>query len=448
MKKLYFLITFIAICTYSNAQILIGSSNLNEARYMHDSELLNNGKVLAVGGDNGVWLSPESFSSCELYNPATNSWSFTGSMNQERHLLATAMLPSGNVLAIGGSNVDLDALSSCEIYDIATSTWSYTDSMLQERKFHDAIELSDGRILVVGGLPTTNTTEIYDPSTSTWSYTGDVNVRRDLGFSLVMLVDGRIMVSGGDDAQSKNSAEIYDPQAGTWQLIPNDLTESRKYHSSVLLDNGQVLIVGGSNYFPDKSELFDPVSNTFSASITMQEVRSGTPAIKLDNGNVLVYGFGDMFNFFDTKIIEVYNHTYQSWSSDPYSGGGVSGYTIHKLMDGNILTVAGNFSTGNGASSGCRLIGQDPNSNETAESSDEVVIYPNPSSDVLSVLVRNHTGTQKLNIFDVLGKVVLSKELTNKSSKVQVSHLQQGTYHFNIECDNRVYAKSSLIICR
>src|SRR5438034_7345390 len=53
------------------------TGNLNIARYGHTATLLQNGKVLVVGGYGGE-------TSAELYDPATGTWSITGSQNTAR----------------------------------------------------------------------------------------------------------------------------------------------------------------------------------------------------------------------------------------------------------------------------------------------------------------------------------------------------------------------------
>src|SRR6266404_5636556 len=53
------------------------TGSLNTARYVHTATLLSNGKVLVAGGDSiSGYLT-----SAELYDPASESWSATGSLN-------------------------------------------------------------------------------------------------------------------------------------------------------------------------------------------------------------------------------------------------------------------------------------------------------------------------------------------------------------------------------
>ena len=75
----------------------------------HTGTLLNNGQVLVAGGtDGGADLA-----SAELYNPATGSWTFTGSMSSPRNAHTPTLLASGEVLVAGG--IIITALSSSHV---------------------------------------------------------------------------------------------------------------------------------------------------------------------------------------------------------------------------------------------------------------------------------------------------------------------------------------------
>ena len=70
----------------------------HRTRTSHTATLLPNGKVLVAGGYNGFG----SLSSAELYDPATGSWSPTGSLGTARDSHTATLLPNGKVLVAGG----------------------------------------------------------------------------------------------------------------------------------------------------------------------------------------------------------------------------------------------------------------------------------------------------------------------------------------------------------
>jgi hypothetical protein len=77
--------------------------------------LLPNGKVLVAGGINGGGPT----ASAEIYDPATGTWTITGSLNNARFLDTATLLSNGLVLAAGGNTGynNGDIIATAELYD-------------------------------------------------------------------------------------------------------------------------------------------------------------------------------------------------------------------------------------------------------------------------------------------------------------------------------------------
>ena len=109
--------------------------------------MLPNGKVLVAGGQDS---SGSPFASAELYDPASGSWSATGSLNTARYFHTATLLPNGMVLVAGGVH-RWHFFASAELYDPASGTWTATGSLNTARYFHTATLLPNGMVLVAGG---------------------------------------------------------------------------------------------------------------------------------------------------------------------------------------------------------------------------------------------------------------------------------------------------------
>ena len=90
---------------------------MSTARDAHTATLLPNGKVLVAGGYNST---SGYLSSAELYDPASGTWTATGSLSTARGYHTATLLPNGKVLVAGGYNSTSGYLSSAELYDPAT----------------------------------------------------------------------------------------------------------------------------------------------------------------------------------------------------------------------------------------------------------------------------------------------------------------------------------------
>jgi N-acetylneuraminic acid mutarotase len=74
-----------------------------------------NGKVLVAGGVNGNAIST-ALASAELYDPATGTWSSTGSLATARFNHTATLSPTGQVLVAGGVSSSSAALASAELF--------------------------------------------------------------------------------------------------------------------------------------------------------------------------------------------------------------------------------------------------------------------------------------------------------------------------------------------
>ena len=91
------------------------------------------------------------------------------------------MLPNGKVLVAGGVDIDGHALASAELYDPASGTWTATGSLATARDDHTATLLPNGKVLVAGGWQLTGilaSAELYDPASGTWTATGSLATAR------------------------------------------------------------------------------------------------------------------------------------------------------------------------------------------------------------------------------------------------------------------------------
>lgn len=94
----------------------------------------------------------------------------TGQLNVERRGHTATLLEDGKVLIVGGDNAT-GVVSQAEIFDPVSRT-SVVAASIPARTDHTATRLSDGRVLVIGGRNQTGSltsSDIYNPLTATFT---------------------------------------------------------------------------------------------------------------------------------------------------------------------------------------------------------------------------------------------------------------------------------------
>jgi hypothetical protein len=142
-----------------------------------------------------------------LYDPVSNSWREVGTAIVIGGHTAT-FLPNGKVLMAGGSVANPITPRGAELYDPATETLSYSGNLTVGRYGHTATLLPNGKVLVAGG-DGADLAELYDPGTAIWTSASILNAGR-FSHTATLLPNGNVLVAGGRGAQTAlNSAELY-----------------------------------------------------------------------------------------------------------------------------------------------------------------------------------------------------------------------------------------------
>jgi hypothetical protein len=112
--------------------------------------LLRDGRVLAIGGEGSLGRGGML---AELYDPGTGEWNRTRSPKSTRAAgqYTATLLPNGRVLLAGGYSSWFETGRE-ELYNPATDAWSYTSRLIGARRFPTATLLEDGKVLVTGGV--------------------------------------------------------------------------------------------------------------------------------------------------------------------------------------------------------------------------------------------------------------------------------------------------------
>jgi hypothetical protein len=93
-----------------------------------------------------------------------------GQLNVERRSHTATLLENGKVLIVGGDNQN-GIVSQAEIFDPVSQVSALAAALITPRTDHSATRLSDGRVLVIGGrdqIASLQSTELYDSLTTSF----------------------------------------------------------------------------------------------------------------------------------------------------------------------------------------------------------------------------------------------------------------------------------------
>jgi hypothetical protein len=181
---------------------------MNQGRWLHTATLLNDGRVLIVGGrDNNCTGNCDVYSlrTAEIFDPSTGLFTPTADLHISRYGHTATLLPDGRVLILGGESTEViedgsDEVKTTEIYDPASGQFSLGPELILGRSSHTATWLNCGKILLAGGYRVsgfgTERTEIFDPSTGT-SMEGPAMSEFHIRGTATKLPSGEVLIFAG-----------------------------------------------------------------------------------------------------------------------------------------------------------------------------------------------------------------------------------------------------------
>jgi hypothetical protein len=243
------------------------TSALSGPRFGPAFARLADGRVLVAGGLS-AWSGPASISDgAEIFDPATGQYTPTGSLRVARYLASATVLPSGDVLVVGGClvslcDVETAVAASAERWNPVSGQWSDAGDLPRPRLGHTATVLDNGMVLVAGGgsadvcAPGDGRAYLYDPAApaaSAWRETGPLAIGR-ITHVAWRLSSGRVLVAGGTMCVTDDgSSEFYDPATGLWSPGPPMSAPHGNLPAAVALPGVGWLVVGGLRDGPSSS---------------------------------------------------------------------------------------------------------------------------------------------------------------------------------------------------
>jgi hypothetical protein len=277
-------------------------ATMSNGRWYPTGTVLGNGSVLAISG---LGTTGATNMSIDIYHPASNTWTHSGTA-----FAGVPLYPRMTLLA-GGKVFESGANPNTKTYAPGSGAWTDVATTLfgQARDYGTTVLLPltpahnyARRVMILGGGPggtnVTATTERIDMSSSSPAWTAGPNmVAPRIQLNATLLPGGRVLVSGGssndeDPGTAVRAAELYDPEANTFS--PAETMEfARLYHSNtILLPDATVMAVGGN---PARGE-YEPHVEIYSPPYLFRSDGTRAPRPAIGSATTRSIHYGTSFN--------------------------------------------------------------------------------------------------------------------------------------------------------
>jgi hypothetical protein len=238
-----------------NTWEILGNMLAPTGRWYPGLARLNDGRLLVYGG--GTAPLAVRTDTCEVFNPLTSTWTWTGTMGSVNEFAPGALLGNGLVLRTWGA--------APEVYNPSTGQWAPTGPFTApargypDHSDHSLLVLSDSRAVAVGVRralqPAAPMTEYYQPATGTWTAGTSPSLVRMQG-EVVYMPDGKVFFGAGDKETTAGPepnvlgivkrCDLLDPISASWRTVAPMLA-FREYHAvTLLVPDGRVVMTGGT----------------------------------------------------------------------------------------------------------------------------------------------------------------------------------------------------------
>eukprot|EP00931_Biecheleriopsis_adriatica_P118188 TRINITY_DN93645_c0_g1_i1.p1 TRINITY_DN93645_c0_g1~~TRINITY_DN93645_c0_g1_i1.p1 ORF type:complete len:502 (-),score=86.98 TRINITY_DN93645_c0_g1_i1:134-1639(-) len=203
----------------------------------------------------------------EMFNTWHGCWVPCPPMPTRRAGSGAAVLDDGRMMVIGGYNergIAQGLLSSCDVYDPFKGEWLQGGAapLMRARWGHGCAALG-GKVYVVGGcslqpeaqaqeafMVTLRCCEVYSPQENRWAPCAPLKIARS-GSRVVAMGDRHLAAIGGCDdvfgrAETQPTVELFDSIEQQWSVLEPRLLNPRTTAAAVALDDCRLLVIGGA----------------------------------------------------------------------------------------------------------------------------------------------------------------------------------------------------------
>lgn len=430
----------------------------------NDESDLNSGQVRVFQNQSGNWV--------QIGNNINGDTSISISG------FSVSLNADGTIVAIGAPDYTQSGFfeaGQVRVFQNQSGNWVQIGNPIIGEAFSDhsgySISLNNSGSILAIGAPDNEAEDggnfghvrIYEFQTDTWVQIGNdidgENPEDNSGFSVSINQDGSIVAIGApnnnDSVMGAGHVRIYRNESNTWTQIGSDIDGEAindKFGSAVSLNNqGTIVAIGAVDHngighvkvYESQSDTWvqigsnidgEAVGDEFGVSVSLNAI-----------GDILAVGarFNSDFTI-DAGHVRIYKSEAGSWQQidDDIDGEALqdrSGISVSLNNEGTIVAIGAYLNDDNGSSAGhVRVFENTSVLNISEHNFDDVLLYPNPTTNQIALnLGKTHTSV-KVSIFDIVGKQIHSQKYNNTNTiSIDTNKYTKGLYLIKIVSENK-----------
>jgi len=386
------------------------------------------GNIIAVGAP-GNSTTGSSSGQVRMYEYNFGVWTQLGNeINGESSLdgsgNSVSLSADGKVVAIGAAHNDGNGQNSghVRVYENISGTWTQVGTDINGEHAGDAfghsVSLSsDGSVLAIGATMNYNSkgvrsghVRVFKNITGSWVQMGSdidgVSVGEDFGLSVTVSGDGNTLAIGRNSQFPPTYVQIYTNVSGQWIKNNTDIISPylvSSFGNSISLSHDGKTLAIGSHY--NDSQINNP-------------------------------GF-----------VQVYKNISGNWNKVLYDIEGLLnddafGSSVSISADGNTLAIGAPRIDIDGTGPGyVQVFDLTKLASNNEFVSQNFEIFPNPTSDILNIILENNLVLEEVTIYNNLGQIVK----TATENVIDVSHLAKGLYFVEVTTNQGKASKKVIV---
>ena len=437
--------------------------------YLNDGNGANSGHVRVYKNIAGTWTQIGS--------------DINGETAGDNSGYSISLSTDGSTVAIGAYLNDGNGVNSghVRVYKNIAGTWTQIGSDINGEAANDnsgwSVSLSTDGSTVAIGTPnndgngvTSGHVRVYKNVTNVWTQIGsDINgesVGDGSGWSVSLSADGSTVAIGAffNDGNGTDSGHVrvYKNIADVWTQIGADIdgeaAGNRSGWSVSLSADGSTVAIGAYlndgngtdsghvRVYKNIADVWTQIGDDIDGEAVGDE--SGYSVSLSTNGSVIAIGaYRNDGSASNSGHVRVYQNVVGVWTQigsdiNGEAANDNSGWSVSLSADGSTVAIGALSNDENGTDSGhVRVFDLSSVLGLNSFIQSNFSVYPNPTSETLTIELENNLILEKVNIYNTLGQVIKTESNTN----IDVSKLQKGTYFVEV-ITNQGKATKSIIV--